>query len=158
MVFKGNPRTIGIKFNRINLAIVKGGDYIAHPALCVKIVCRKGLFNILFHCCEICAGVAPGGLIIPLLHLGCPSNLGCCRQHNQGYQLRFASCRRVRRIGLIRANCRMILVPRLAAIQYVLLVLPNRRLFFLFLYVLRYSEWWGVVPGTMPQRVIYFVR
>ena len=65
MVFKADTRTIGINLNRINLAIVKGGDYIAHPALCVIIVCQKGFFNILFHCCEICAGDdAPAWLLL----------------------------------------------------------------------------------------------
>ena len=52
VVFKGNARTITIKSNRIHLAIVKRGDNIAHPALFVITETRKGLFDILVHCCE----------------------------------------------------------------------------------------------------------
>lgn len=63
VVFKRYTRTIGIKFNGIHLAIVKGGYHIAHPALFVITESRKGLFDILFHCCEICAGVAPAGYL-----------------------------------------------------------------------------------------------
>ena len=59
VVFKRYTRTIGIKFNGIHLSIVKGGYHITHPALFVITEIRKGLFDILFHCCEICAGVAP---------------------------------------------------------------------------------------------------
>ena len=57
VVFKGNTRTITIKINRIHLAIVKRGDNIAHPALFVITETRKGLFDILIHCCEIVGGV-----------------------------------------------------------------------------------------------------
>ena len=63
VVFKRYTRTIGIKFNGIHLAIVKGGYHITHPALFVITESRKGLFDILFHCCEICAGVAPAGYL-----------------------------------------------------------------------------------------------
>ena len=63
VVFKRYARTIGIKFNGIHLAIVKGGYHITHPALFVITESRKGLFDILFHCCEICAGVAPAGYL-----------------------------------------------------------------------------------------------
>lgn len=59
VVFKGSTRTITIKINRIHLAIVNGGYHIAHPALFVITESHNGLFDILFHCCEICAGVAP---------------------------------------------------------------------------------------------------
>lgn len=68
MVFKGNARTITIKFIRIHLAIVKRGDNIAHPALFVTTETRKGLFDILVHCCErLCRGQCPGGLLFVLI-------------------------------------------------------------------------------------------
>lgn len=64
VVFKGSTRTITIKINRIHLAIVKRGDNIAHPELFVITESRKGLLDILFHCCEICAGDdAPAGYL-----------------------------------------------------------------------------------------------
>ena len=49
VVFKGNARTIGIKFNGIHLAIVKCCYHSAHPELFVITESRKGLFYILFH-------------------------------------------------------------------------------------------------------------